>query len=1059
MWTPRRLVLFLVGVVGFTAAFGLYARVFGRLDGLPPLPPEFLVRRSADDADVLRPARSNLIDVKLQRAFGKGCAETTYNHRLELQKNGVILATNQLTIEPDGRCKLKPFSIAVVKERGPAAEPEVHAVHADEAYILFDEPVKNLAEMGKRRIVGCDLISDPSLLSPDPRAHRISCAHNRGTLDAEDDLLVETTGPVQYREVPANVGGTLPPQVRTTSAVRLTDRRGQPQATTVTAQGMNIYLASAPANPPPGKAKAKTGSISGVRRVVLPENVTMNLWIDPKDGFLAPGRSKPAPGSAPAERSNVQITTPGPFSYEVGEETDRARFDMKPATGPGQQPGFVQVVRPMVRDTITLYDRLDCDALELEFGHKPTGKSNEPTAAKGEPSANLHWVHAWGEYVVLTSQADGLQAHGNDLFHDAARKHSILKGRPEVVAIKDGNEIHAPELVLVNAEGQTGAEAFARGAGYFKGQITAQQGGNDGPRAIVARWRDRMHYRKDDGQELITLTGAASFDDPERDQSLGGEQIKVTMAPDPSAPATPSQPRMKPRRLEVTGGVRARSAELTVRDTELLVVLFKEGPPRAKPAAQVSVGSSTPAPAAPVAPAPPPDVTLAPPPPPKPTAPTKPPLELSARSVQATLATAAGGPTELDTVHCEGSVRVHQDATAPQSKPVDMLGETLDVTRRPEGHKLVVTGDEEKPAEVHLPELSILGPSVEIDQVENVAEVHGPGAMRVLSATDFQGNKLAKPTELCVSWKQEMHFNGTLARFQGFVQAHQENTRLLCHGMQVTLDRTVQFNQPNAGGAKGAKTANVERVVCETTGQDGAAPVSVVDSLRDDKGRIIRYQRLESRELAVFKTEGRLEAPGPGEVRILQLGPKNVTPSPPQAPTGPRLPAPKSAGPAPPPEEEMKLTYVRFDNRLTVFNETRVAKFRKNVEVLHLPADDPALQLNFNALVNKLPARALYLKCEQLTVFTQDRDAKKGHVLKAEERATVQFDNFYGQADVISFDEEKQQVIFEGRGRPASLSQLQARGQKPKTFKGYKFTYNRATGQFDGNDVISISEN
>ena len=72
----------------------------------------------------------------------------------------------------------------------------------------------------------------------------------------------------------------------------------------------------------------------------------------------------------------------------------------------------------------------------------------------------------------------------------------------------------------------------------------------------------------------------------------------------------------------------------------------------------------------------------------------------------------------------------------------------------------------------------------------------------------------------------------------------------------------------------------------------------------------------------------------------------------------------------------------------------------------------------------------------------------------------MQFDNFYGQADVIVYNEEKQQVIFEGsQGQPAVLSQLQAPGQKPKIFRGYKFTYNRLTGKFDGNDVISISDN
>src|SRR6185436_5575321 len=112
---------------------------------------------------------------------------------------------------------------------------------------------------------------------------------------------------------------------------------------------------------PESKSKGvpKTGSITGVRRVLLPEDVTMSLWIDPKSGFLAAGRqgSEPAPN---AERSNVQITTPGPFIYEVGVESDRGRFEMKPAVA-GGQAGLVQVVRPLVKDGATYYDRLDCE--------------------------------------------------------------------------------------------------------------------------------------------------------------------------------------------------------------------------------------------------------------------------------------------------------------------------------------------------------------------------------------------------------------------------------------------------------------------------------------------------------------------------------------------------------------------------------------------------------------------------------------------------------------------------------------------------------------------------
>ncbi len=1052
MWTPRRLVILLGGVALVTAAYACYSLVFGHIDGLPPLPVAFLEKRAATDPDFIFRSSDAAIDVRLQRAFGPNCIETSFNHKIELQKNGVILATNDVKIDPDGRCRLKPFSIAVVKDRGPSQDAEIYTVHCDEAYLIFDEPAKNLTEIGKRRIVGCDLVSDPSLLSPDPRCHRITCVHNRGTTELDDDLTMETAGPVNYRELPTpeppvDVG---PPQIQTTSAVKLTDRRGSPRATTVTAQGMKIYLmaAATPAATPRAKGQPKTAAISGVRKVVLPETVAMDIWIDPGGGFLAPGRAGGA-NTPTRERSNVQITTPGAFTYEIGVETDLARFAMRPPIGPTDRPGFVQIVRPMVKNDVTLYDRLDCETLELQFGHKPA----TPTQTRNEPGSNLQWVHAFGQYVVMTSQADNMQANCKDLFHDALTKQTTLKGAPEVVALKDGHEIHAPELVLVNSDKSGAQEAFANGAGYFKGHIAGEQAGKDGPRTLTAVWRDKMQYRKEavSGIELITLIGAAAVEDPERKQSLAGEQIKLTLAPDPNAKdGRPGDPKVKPRRLEVTGRVAADTAELKITDTEQLVLLFKDAPPSAKPISTI-VATPTVVPGVqPLAPegAPPAKVVETD---------TKRPLLVSARSVQAILLSHSNGLTDLETVHCEGRVKVHQEPQPPQVKPVDMHGDTLDVTRYPTGHKLVIAGDVDKAAEVHLPDLSLLGPTVILHQVENIAEVQGPGAMKMLSTTDFQGNKLAKPTELLITWKQEMHFNGTLARFQGHVQADQENTRLLCHGMQVTLDRPVRLNQQQPGAAtSNTKTANVEKVVCETTGKEGDPPVSVVDSLREN-GAITRYQRIESHELAVFKSEQRMEAPGPGEVRIIQKGPKSD-----QALPGPiAQPVSKSKAPPPPSApaaEEYKLTWVRYNQRLTVFNDKHLAQFRKNVEVLHIPEDDPALHQDFNVVVAKLPPRALYLKSEELDVFSQDKGPQKSHVLQARIRAEVQVENIYGQADIITYDESKQQIIFQGApDRPAKITQIQGRGQANKGTSGQKFIYNRLTGQLTGENVNSIT--
>lgn len=1048
MWTPRRLVMLMGGLVVFTAAYLIYAGLFGRIDGLPPLPVALLDRRSADSAEPILQSRDVNIDKKLHRAFGANCIETTFNHKIELQKNGVILATNDVKIDPDGRCRLKPFSIAVVKERGPNLDAEIYTVHSDEAYLLFDEPAKNLTEIGKRRIVGCDLVSDPSLLSPDPRCHRITCVHNRGSTDPEDDVQMETAGPVTYRELSATETGNdaAPPQIVTTSAIRLTDRRGAPRSTTVTAQGLKIYLTTANQDIAP-PTKTKGSAITGVRKIVLPETVSMDIWLDPQSGFLSGGRN----GNQAGERSNAQITTSGPFIYEIGPEADKARFEMRPANGPSDRPGFVQVVRPVIKDDATFYDRLDCETLELQFAHKAAISAPVTVSNKNEPGSNLQWIHAWGDYVVLTSQIENMQANCKDLFHDAASKQTTLKGVPEVVALKDGHEIHAPEFVLINSGGNGATEAMAKGAGYFKGHVNGQQAGKDGPRNFTAVWRDKMHYVKADNVETITLIGTAAFEDPERKQSLAGEQIKLTMAPDESnSKNAAGEFKLKPRRLEVTGRVAADTPELRITDSEQLVLLFKDVALTSQPAAAGAAPSPTSVPG--VTP-----LTAEGKPVARPEPAAKPPLVVSARSIQAFLLSFTGGATELETVHCEGRVHIHQDPTLPQEKPIDMRGDSLDLTHYPAGHKLVIAGDPDRPAEVHLPDLSLIGPTVMLHQVDNVAEVQGPGAMKILSTTDFQGNKLAKPTELLITWRQEMHFNGLLARFQGNVQADQENTRLLCHGMQVTLDRPVRLSQQSAAnGPAASKSVNIEKVVCETAGKDGDPPVSVVDSLREN-GAITRYQRIESKELAVFKNEGRMEAPGPGEVRVMQKGPKNTELE------GPKVALPVSKaktppGPPAPPQEEQKLTWVRYGQKLTVFNDKHLAQFRRSVEVLHIPADNPVLHEKFDNVVAKLPPRALYLKCEELDVFSQDKGPQKYHVLKAKSRAEVQVDNYYGQAEIITYDESKQQIIFEGTpGQPARITERTGRGQQGKGSTGQKFIYNRITGQFTGTNVNSIT--
>ena len=304
------------------------------------------------------------------------------------------------------------------------------------------------------------------------------------------------------------------------------------------------------------------------------------------------------------------IRTPGQFTYDILPDGDRARFERLPASATAL-PNCVHVVRPIVRGPDTqLLDQIDCDTLDLQFAPKGTAESPKPSTVAAKPAGgkdddrqSISWAHAFGQFVVVTSDAEKLEAHGNDLVYDAKTKGNTLKGTPEMVAFKEGHEIHAPELVMFGAEAQQGRRAEAHGAGYFR--LLDRTGPK---RTVEARWRDLMTYRQEEGHDLITLTGNGVFEDRENNQLLQADLIKLWMAPEPKPPAgaapPPAKPQSKdgkpaaagedppkfhPQRLEATGHVFLRSPDLTDHDTEQLVLFFTDAPPAETPAAKTPV--------------------------------------------------------------------------------------------------------------------------------------------------------------------------------------------------------------------------------------------------------------------------------------------------------------------------------------------------------------------------------------------------------------------------------------------------------------------------------------
>ena len=56
------------------------------------------------------------LEFLLDHAFGERCQELGYPIKLSVQGQEILLATDQALIEPDGRLKLSPFSVAVFKK-------------------------------------------------------------------------------------------------------------------------------------------------------------------------------------------------------------------------------------------------------------------------------------------------------------------------------------------------------------------------------------------------------------------------------------------------------------------------------------------------------------------------------------------------------------------------------------------------------------------------------------------------------------------------------------------------------------------------------------------------------------------------------------------------------------------------------------------------------------------------------------------------------------------------------------------------------------------------------
>jgi hypothetical protein len=158
-------------------------------------------------------------------------------------------------------------------------------------------------------------------------------------------------------------------------------------------------------------------------------------------------------------------------------------------------------------------------------------------------------------------------------------------------------------------------------------------------------------------------------------------------------------------------------------------------------------------------------------------------------------------------------------------------------------------------------------------------------------------------------------------------------------------------------------------------------------------------------------------------------------------------------------DEQMKLTYVSFEKMMFADSKKNKADFYVNVRVLSFPCNNPTVDVDFDAALESMPPGGMYLKCDHMEVLNRAvKGGKSQQELTADGKVYVQSKDFSGRAAKVTYNEEKDQVIFEGGPAGyATLYKAGKQGEDPQKIEGKKITYMRKTGEYkvDGGGLLS----
>jgi len=722
----------------------------------------------------------------------------------------------------------------------------------------------------------------------------------------------------------------------------------------------------------------------------------------------ATAKTSPVEGS-PSDPDPVEVTCRGPFLFDVVNRL--ATFE-----------DCVDVTRINVDG---LSDQMSCELLEIHFAskdrpngdHRVADRTRAPGIGKtdgskhgtsGLPVMKPRQIVAVGHPVVVRAPSAGASARGERLVYEIKSRRLRLEGEQPVTLHHGPHRIEAAWLEYEPAESGRLGRASAAGPGSCRGPF-----GKDGSETFTVRWKRQLRLRPDGPHHVISVTDGAHV----HLADTGGIQADeihlwlVEQTRKDTDPSTTSPTTILPHRMMAVGHVHIDSPQLTG-TTGRLEAWFQHAPASAE---NVSGG---PRPADPAAAARGP--ADQPPAGRQRDRQGKPPDQFRITGdVLRIEVLRQGKQTLVKNVTATGRVRFVQTRTAERDQlPLTVTGRLVEVLHASSPDAAVsVVGS---PAEVKARGLTMTGNDIRLHRGQNRLWIDGPGRVILPIDRDLHGQPLRRRESLSVTWQGGMNFDGHTLHFDQKVAAEGENQWLTADTVDVTLSRRIDFAAPPKREEVDVRVISCDGGVClENRARLKKGAGAVVPAAQPDPFlNLASIDRLQVRNLRIDQHTGDIRAEGPGWVRTVRRGWRQLAG---RAPGGVRgRPAAEHQAPSPNIPEDRRLTYlhVDFSGDITGNLHRHEIQLQRQVKATYGPVDhwDETIEADSG---KGLGEDGALLTCDRLQVVEigAKQNGQRPVELHAVGNTYVEAQRFTARGHRITYVQAKDLLVLEGDGR------------------------------------------